>query len=98
MELIQAGMCGTMESSDVHIAIQPNPQGGIEISLQSAVEKQYGKVIRQVITDTLNRMGINNALVEANDKGALDYAIVARTECAVLRAAGKADVIDWEVL
>lgn len=33
MEIKQAAMVGTLESSDIQISISPNPGGGIEIGL-----------------------------------------------------------------
>ena len=98
MELIKEGMAGTMESSDITIRISPNPGKGLRIQLKSAVEKQYGDVIRQVIKDTLMNIGITEAKVIANDKGALDYAIKARVETAAFRACGLEHAVDWEVI
>ncbi|GAA0179635.1 citrate lyase acyl carrier protein [Clostridium sediminicola] len=98
MEIIQNGMSGTMESSDINILIQPNLQKGIIINLKSAVEKQFGNKIREVIRETLKKLEISDAIVTANDKGALDYAIIARVECAACRAAGKEKNLKWEGL
>ncbi|WP_461205099.1 citrate lyase acyl carrier protein [Clostridium sp. DL1XJH146] len=98
MQIIQDGMSGTMESSDINILVQPNAEKGIEIRLKSAVEKQFGKKIRQVIEETLEKLEVKDAIVIANDKGALDYAIVARLECAIHRAAGIEKDISWEEL
>lgn len=98
MELIKEGMAGTMESSDINIKISPNQGKGIKIQLRSAVEKQYGDVIRQVIKETLMKIGVEDAKVVANDKGALDYAIKARVQTAAFRAANQENAVDWEVL
>ncbi len=98
MEVVKEGMAGTMESSDINIRILPNPGKGIRIHLKSAVEKQYGDVIRQVIRKTLKNIGVTEAKVVANDKGALDYAIKARVETAAFRAAGQETEVDWEVV
>ena len=81
-------MAGTMESSDISVTIEPKSTGGIEIILKSPVENQFGKQIRKVIEDTLSELGIMNATVRANDKGALDCTIKARVQTAVHRAAG----------
>jgi citrate lyase subunit gamma (acyl carrier protein) len=98
MEIIQDGMSGTMESSDINILIQPNPENGILINLKSAVEKQFGNKIRAIIKETLEKLEIRDAIVTANDKGALDFAIIARVECAVHRAAGMEKDFNWEGL
>lgn len=95
MKVIQNGMSGTMESSDIHILIEPNEETGIEIKLSSPVMKQFGDQIRQVILDTLERMQVEDVIVTANDKGALDYAIVARVEAAAHRGAGQYVDYEW---
>ena len=87
MEIIQSAIAGTMESSDVMITLELG-NGTIEIDLKSSVEKQFGKEIRRVITDTLIMLGVNSARVRAIDKGALDCAIRARVKTAAFRAAG----------
>jgi citrate lyase subunit gamma (acyl carrier protein) len=95
MDIVQTSVAGTMESSDIMITLEPG-KAGIEIELQSMVEKQYGRQIRQVITDTLSDLQIKQARVTAVDKGALDCTIQARVKTAVYRAAGSADY-EWKV-
>lgn len=95
MKVIQKGMSGTMESSDIHILIEPNEGKGIEINLSSPVIKQFGPQIRAVILQTLELMNIEDVVVTANDKGALDYAIIARVEAAAHRGAGKFVDYEW---
>jgi citrate lyase subunit gamma (acyl carrier protein) len=51
--------------------------------------KQYGAQIRQTITKILVANGITDIAVHANDKGALDYTIEARTQTAINRALGR---------
>jgi citrate lyase subunit gamma (acyl carrier protein) len=80
-------MAGTLESSDILIIIEPKDSEGIEIFLNSPVEKQFGKQIKKVIEDTLEGLGVNNVIVRATDKGALDCVIKARVQTAAYRAA-----------
>ncbi len=87
MQIIDIGMAGTLESSDVVIRIEKNPNKGIEIYLKSSVENQFGLQIRKVIQDTLAKLGISDVIVDVNDKGALDCTIEARVKTAVHRAA-----------
>ncbi|KZL89011.1 citrate lyase acyl carrier protein [Clostridium magnum] len=91
MDIIKVGICGTVESSDITVIIEPNPNKGIEIELDSSVEIQFGEQIREVITSTLLELNIENARVVANDKGALDCVIKARVQAAAYRAAGSVD-------
>lgn len=92
MDIKKVGIAGTLESSDITITIEPREQMGIEIMLQSSLEKQFGKQIRKVIMDTLKENGVENASVRAIDKGAVDYVIKARTQTALYRAA---DVVEY---
>lgn len=95
-EIKKQASAGTLESSDIHIIIDKNDNNGIEIELQSAVEKQYGKRIRQVIKNTLTEMGIMDAKIAATDKGALDCTIIARTMAAVHRSSEITTNYNWE--
>ncbi len=95
-EIKKQAVAGTLESSDLQIVITANPGNGIEIDLQSSVEKQYGKRIRSVIHNTLENMGIKDAKLIVVDKGALDCTIIARTVAAVHRASEITSNYDWE--
>ena len=91
-------IAGTLESSDLQIIIDENEGRGIEIELKSSVANQYGRRIREVLTETLKNMGIKDAKLLVTDKGALDCTIIARTIAVVHRASGKTEEIDWEEL
>ncbi len=75
MKITQPAFAGTLESSDLQIRIAPNPTGGIEITLDSSVEKQFGKAIEALIRETLACMDVESAVLEIEDKGALDCVI-----------------------
>ncbi|MDR1251159.1 MAG: citrate lyase acyl carrier protein [Treponema sp.] len=87
MEIRQDSVAGTMESSDIMIRLSPG-SSGIEIDLQSAVEKQFGQEIRRTIAGTLEALEVKAVQVQAVDKGALDCVIQARVKTAVYRASG----------
>lgn len=95
MEIKVAAIAGSMESSDIMLTISPSDTGSITIDLESSVEKQFGRRIRQVILETLEKLGVTSAQVQAVDKGALDMTIVARTIAATYRAAQVED-FDWK--
>ena len=78
---------GTLESGDIMIQIAPAK--GLEIELQSSVEAEFGRQIREVIGETLAGLGIKDAYVRAVDKGALDCTIRARVTAAAVRATGE---------
>ena len=94
MELKKPAMAGTLESSDVQITLRPNPGQGIQIDLRSDVKDMFGDAIEATVRAVLEEFGVADALVDVNDKGALDFAIRARMECAVCRAAEVK--FDWE--
>ncbi|MBM6958881.1 citrate lyase acyl carrier protein [Lactobacillus gallinarum] len=97
MEIKTTAVAGTLESSDIQIMISKG-SNGIEIDLESEVKKAYGDQIEKVITETLKKYGLENAKVEATDKGALDCVIKARTLAAAQCATETQDKPDLEVL
>jgi citrate lyase subunit gamma (acyl carrier protein) len=76
---------GTMQSSDLVVTVEPSDR--LEIQVESTVKKQFEHLIRAQIERTLARHGVTQALVRVSDRGALDYAIDARVEAALKRAA-----------
>ena len=90
MKIVKAAQAGTVESSDIVVKIEPN-ENGVEIDLTSSVQQQYGERIKAVIRETLSELGVENARVDAIDKGALDCTVRARTQAAAFRAADSTD-------
>lgn len=88
MKLNEA-IAGTLESGDILVQIAPSEKKGLHIVLQSSVAYQFGRQIKQVITETLEGLDIHDAQVRATDKGALDCTIRARVTAAAVRATGK---------
>lgn len=97
MDIKKIASAGTLESCDIVIMIEPNPNGGIEINLNSSVDKQFGNQIKKVILNTLLELDVKDVIVAANDRGALDFAIRARVQSAAFRGAGIRDYC-WEVI
>lgn len=84
---LKAAQAGTVESSDILITLAPADAGtGIKVELVSPTMQQYGKHIRNLITETLASHGIKDVQVNANDRGALDCTIKARVITALQRA------------
>ncbi len=87
MELKQLGIAGTLESSDILITIQPQEKGtGRIIELDSPIKAQFGEQIIITIEKVLKRYDVQDVIVSARDRGALDFTIRARTETALLRS------------
>lgn len=87
MELKKPAVAGTMESSDVMIMLRPNAGGGISIDLQSDVKTLFGEAIEATVRKVLAEFDVADAEVSIVDKGALDFVIRARMQCAICRAA-----------
>lgn len=96
MKLITTGKAGTMESNDIMITVEPSDAGGVQVELTSSVYQQFGKQIIAVIRETAADYGVENALITAVDKGALDCTVRARVATALTRAAEWHDYT-WEV-
>ncbi|KHD46287.1 citrate lyase acyl carrier protein [Streptococcus hongkongensis] len=94
MDIKQTAVAGSLESSDIMVTVSP-ATSGIQIDLESSVEKQFGRRIRQLIEETIKNLQVENIAVQAVDKGALDCTIQARTIAAVHRAAGL-DQYNWK--
>lgn len=86
---MKCAQAGTLESGDILVQLMPREGKGIEINLDSTVAAQFGKQIKKVISETLTGLGVEDAIVDATDKGALDCTIRARVTAAVVRATGR---------
>ncbi|MCM1291644.1 MAG: citrate lyase acyl carrier protein [Prevotella sp.] len=85
---IKKSFAGTLESGDILVGISPSDSKGLTINLDSTVAAQFGAQIKKVIEETLDGLGVHDAIVDATDKGALDCTIRARVTAAAVRATG----------
>lgn len=85
MKIIKEAIAGTLESSDLMVKVQPSKS--LEIVINSDVYKQFGAQIEALTKTVLSQMQVTEGLIIIDDKGALDCAIKARLQCAVLRGA-----------
>jgi citrate lyase subunit gamma (acyl carrier protein) len=76
---------GTMQSSDLMVVVEPAET--LRIDIDSTVKKQYEHLIRAQISATLAELEVSAGHIQISDRGALDYAIAARVETAIRRAA-----------
>ena len=77
------GNLGDRIRSDCQVKLEIRTRGGIEVSLNSKVERMFGKQIRQQAAEVMEALGIRAALLEIEDSGALPFVIGARIEAAV---------------
>jgi len=84
MKIVRKAQAGTMQSSDLMVFLEPAPQ--LRIEIDSTVKKQFEHLIRHQVDAVLERFSITSGIIRISDRGALDYAIVARLETGLLRA------------
>lgn len=80
-----AGNYGEKVRSDCAIRLELRQSGGIELKLESKVERMFGAAIRTQISEVLHALDVDHALVEMIDSGALPFVIAARLEAAVAK-------------
>lgn len=85
MSTLKKASCGTMESSDAYMELEPIATG-VQIDLQSVVEHQFGDSIRALAADMLQQEGIDNVSLRIVDRGALECTLRARLETLIARA------------
>lgn len=84
MNITKKGQAGTMQSSDLMVFVEPADDLTLEI--ESTVKKQFEHLIRARLELVLARHGVTRGRIRVSDRGALDYAIEARLEAALMRA------------
>ena len=84
MKLVKRATAGTMESSDLMVTVEPAET--LIVTVQSPVIIQFGDSIRTSALSVAKELGIEGASIFIDDHGALDCAIRARVETALVRA------------
>ena len=84
----ETGNRGDRIRSDCHIELEIRKSGGIDLYLESKVERMFGQQILEQAKEVLSDLGIRHAMVRIDDSGALPFVIAARLEAAVRMAAG----------
>ena len=82
-KIIKTASAGTMESSDAFVTIEPAEAN--QISIESAVEAQFGESIRKSAEEVMGEYQVSGARLVIKDQGALDCVIRARVETAIRR-------------
>ncbi|HKJ04991.1 MAG TPA: citrate lyase acyl carrier protein [Geopsychrobacteraceae bacterium] len=84
MQIKQKAQAGTMQSSDLMVFLEPAET--LRIEIDSTVKKQFEHLIRQQVEAVLKKAEVTSGHIRINDRGALDYAIIARMEAGLKRA------------
>jgi citrate lyase subunit beta/citryl-CoA lyase len=82
----EAGRKGDDVRSDLHVSVNFETSGGVDVHVVSKVGAMYGQSIRETATEVIAALGVERAVVEVDDKGALPFVIAARVEAALRRA------------
>ena len=85
MKLTRCASAGTDNREDVKVTVAP-AESGIRITVRSSVAALFGKQIEAAARDILNQYQIEACAMEIDDHSALDYALRARVETAILLA------------
>ena len=86
MSIARKAQAGTMQSSDLLVFVEPAE--ALVVEIESTVKRQFEHLIREKVEQVLRSHGVTAGKVRVSDRGALDYAIEARVETALARAAG----------
>jgi citrate lyase subunit beta/citryl-CoA lyase len=76
---------GRDDKSDVKITISAGGPPQNQIVVRSSVGRLFGRQIESVVAATLQEVGLEGVSVEVEDKGALDWVLMARVEAAAKR-------------
>ncbi|MGD8319338.1 MAG: aldolase/citrate lyase family protein [Gemmatimonadota bacterium] len=85
----EAGPAGADVRSDAHVTVELRDGGGVDLHVTSKVGALYGDSIRATLRGVLEALGVEHALVEVDDKGALPWTLAARVEAAAVRAGAR---------
>lgn len=81
--IVISGNTGPRVRSDCELRLELRSEGGITINLLSKVKAMFGKSITTLMKEGLDFFGIEHAILDINDSGALPFVLMARLEAAV---------------
>ena len=71
------GTAGREKPQDCIVTVDLERKSGIEIQLNSKMEKMFGDAIQKAIREALSEMNVKAANVKVDDFGSLDFVIKA---------------------
>lgn len=95
MEIKHSAIAGTLESSDIQIMVDRGTNG-VELTLESSVIDQYGEQIEETIRSAVEKLGLDDVKIHANDQGALECTIKSRVQTALFRANDQTENLPWK--
>lgn len=85
MKIVSRASAGTLESNDALVTVEPG-EGGLHIQVESIVYQQFGQQILDTAQAAATALGVQDAQIHINDKGAIACTLAARVETALKRA------------
>ena len=77
-------IAGRKDRGDIEISFEPlGEKSGIEIIVETSIERLYGDKLRAEILKHLDELGVRDCRIIAIDDGALPYVVRSRVEAAV---------------
>lgn len=76
---------GRDDKSDVRITLKPGGPPENEIVVRSSVGRLFGRQIEGVVAEAARQISLRGVRIEVDDKGALDWVLMARLETAAKR-------------
>ncbi|QTX02694.1 citrate lyase subunit gamma (acyl carrier protein) [Candidatus Phytoplasma luffae] len=88
--------CGSLESSDCLVTIEPNNDNKVNISIESPFIRQFGKRIKKLCLDILQERNITTCNLVIQDQGAIDEVIKSRIVTALDRLTKNIEILNSE--
>jgi len=82
----EAGRRDAKVRSDCWVGVELANTGGLTVTIQSKVGALYGEDIKAQVVAGCEALGVRNATITVEDRGALPFILAARLEAAVRRA------------
>ncbi len=83
MEIVAKSQCGSLESSDLLVYIEP--YNSIKIEVTSSISTKHNEEIKFLVKSELNNRKINKVYIKIQDNGAMNLTIRARLKTALNR-------------
>ncbi|MCD6579178.1 citrate lyase acyl carrier protein [bacterium] len=83
MKIIKKAQCGSLESSDLMIYIEPSD--GVKIEVESSISQLHNKEIEYLVIEELKARNIDKVYIKIHDSGAMNLTIKARLKTVLNR-------------
>ena len=99
MIIVNEASTGSAESGDARVTVRPRAGGDLALEVRGPSVQRYGDELRAAALSVLTALGVTEADVIIEEKGALDATVKARLSAACERASDRVDPnTRWEAL